>query len=139
MRMTKMVLTQNHVEVGLTVGDIDRSLAFYTETLGFAEVAAMPVGWGGTLHILRSGDAVIKLAENDSVPSATNPSGGPTGGVGLRWFTLWVSDVDAVVAECAAGGGSIAEPVNNDYPGVKFAMIADPDGNWIEFVQTVEA
>ena len=131
-------LTQDHVEVGLTVTDIARSLAFYS-ALGFAEVAAMPVGWGGTLHILRLGNAVIKLVQNDVAPSAANPPNGPTGGFGIRWITLWVKDLDAVVAGCQASGGTVPEPINTDYPGVKFAMVGDPDGNWIEFVESVDA
>jgi catechol 2,3-dioxygenase-like lactoylglutathione lyase family enzyme len=134
-----MELTQNHVEVGLSVADIERSLAFYCGTLGFTVAAQMPVDWGGTLHILRLGDAVVKLAINDDVPAAANPGGGAVGATGLRWISFWVTDVQAVVDQCRAAGATVPGEVNADYPGVKFAMVEDPDGNWIELVETVPA
>lgn len=130
-----LTLTQNHVEVGISVTDFPQSQKFYA-ALGFAEVAAMPLGWGGTLHILKLGDAVIKLAENDENPEESNPPGGPTGALGIRWITLWISDVDDAVKIGAEAGGTVAVPVNADYPGVKFAMLADPDGNWLELVES---
>jgi catechol 2,3-dioxygenase-like lactoylglutathione lyase family enzyme len=130
-------LTENHVEVGITVSDIAASLSFYCETLGFVEVATMPVEWGGTLHMLRLGDAVIKLASNDEIPKEANPPGGAAGATGLRWITLWVKDLDGVVDACSRANRPIPGPINSNYPGVKFAMVEDPDGNWIEFVEAL--
>jgi catechol 2,3-dioxygenase-like lactoylglutathione lyase family enzyme len=129
-------LTQNQVEVGMTVADITASLAFYRDTLGFAAVAEVPLEWGGTLHILRLGDAVVKLADNDDKPTARQAAGGATGATGTRWITLWVSDVADVLAQCEAAGRPIPVPLNANYPGVKFGMVEDPDGTWIEFVET---
>jgi catechol 2,3-dioxygenase-like lactoylglutathione lyase family enzyme len=132
-----MELVNNYVEVGLTVSDLERSLAFYRDLLGFQPVAEVPLGWGGTLHILRHGDAVVKLGTHDATPSAKNPPGGPQGGVGLRWITFWVRDVVGLVGAISSAGYDVPGPVNADYPEVKFAMVADPDGNWIELVEPV--
>ena len=129
-------LTQNHVEVGMTVADIAASLAFYRDTLGFTAVAEVPLEWGGTLHILRMGDAVVKLADNHDTPTTRHPAGGATGATGTRWITLWVADVADVLAQCEAAGRPIPVPLNENYPGIKFGMVEDPDGTWIEFVET---
>lgn len=134
-----LTLTQNRVEVGMTVADIDMSLAFYRDTLGFTEAAQIPLEWGGVLHVLQLGEAVVKLAANDDVPVSGNPPGGATGGTGLRWITFWITDVAAAVAACAAAGRPIPVELNTSYPGIAFAFVEDPDGTWIELVQAVEA
>jgi hypothetical protein len=82
------------------------------------------------------GDAVVKLADNHDKPTTRHPAGGLTGATGARWITLWVADVADVLAQCEAAGRPIPVPLNDNYPGAKFGMVEDPDGTWIEFVET---
>ena len=44
-------------------------------------------------------------------------------------------DVEAAVADCEAAGAPIVWPPQEARPGVKIAMVEDPDGNWLEFIQ----
>ena len=134
----KLELVNDYVEIGLTVSELERSLAFYRDVLGLDAVAEMPLGWGGTLHILRHGNAVVKLATSDETPTEWNPAGGPSAAVGLRWMTFWIRNVEQLVFEVAKAGFDVAAPVNAEYPGVKFAMVTDPDGNWVELIEPVE-
>ena len=63
-------------------------------------------------------------------PQAPRPDGPAPG---LRYFTLSVSNVDAVAAACEAAGATIVIPVSEIRPGVRIVMVADPEGNWVEF------
>jgi len=39
------------------------------------------------------------------------------------------------VAACQAGGYTVAVAPREIRPGVRIAMVEDPDGNWVEFLQ----
>jgi catechol 2,3-dioxygenase-like lactoylglutathione lyase family enzyme len=46
-----------------------------------------------------------------------------------------VSNLAELVAQCGADGYKIAVKETELRPGVKIAMVEDPDGNWVEFLQ----
>ena len=54
---------------------------------------------------------------------------------GMRYFTIAVDDIAAAVADCEAAGTPIVWPLREIRPGVTIAMVEDPDGNWVEFIQ----
>ena len=39
-----------------------------------------------------------------------------------------------VVSACAAAGAKVVMTAREIRPGVKIAIVADPDGNWVEFL-----
>ena len=54
----------------------------------------------------------------------------------MRYFTIAVDDIAAAVADCEAAGTPIVWPLREIRPGVTIAMVEDPDGSWVEFIQT---
>lgn len=123
---------KNAVDIGIVVRDIRASLAFYEGLLGLPKVQEMPLPFG-TMHRLAFGDSFVKLVDPTTVPPA-----GPVGlakGLGLRYLTFQVSDLDEVVAACEAAGVPFEIPKVELMPGVTIAMVRDPDGNVVEFVQ----
>lgn len=54
---------------------------------------------------------------------------------GLRYLTLLVDDVAAMVDACVAEGCPVAVPVFEFEPGVHVGIVEDPDGNWVGLVQ----
>ncbi|MDP1795001.1 MAG: hypothetical protein Q8K63_12780 [Acidimicrobiales bacterium] len=40
-----------------------------------------------------------------------------------------------MVAACEAAQVTVAVPITELMPGVSLAIVEDPDGNWVEFVQ----
>ena len=54
---------------------------------------------------------------------------------GLRYATVWVDDVAAVVDRWQAGGGTIVVGPFELVPGTFGAVGADPDGNTVEIMQ----
>jgi len=127
-----MQAAKNAVDVGILVKDIAASLAFYQDLLGLAKVQEVPLPFG-TMHRLAFGDSFIKLVDPKQVP-ASGPLG-LTSALGFRYLTFQVGNIDAVCAACAAAGVPFDMPKNEFMPGVTIAMVRDPDGNVVEFVQ----
>lgn len=132
-----VALTKSAIDLGIVISDSEKSLAFYRDLLGFEHVAdiPMPLGGGGTMHRLNCGDSLIKLVKLDTNPAATSGGGIPAA-VGIRYFTMTVSNLVEMMAACEAAGVPIAVPTREARPGVTIGIVSDPDGNMVEFVQT---
>jgi catechol 2,3-dioxygenase-like lactoylglutathione lyase family enzyme len=122
------------VDVGIIVRDSDTALAFYRDTLGLESVGDFEFP-GGVMHRLTWGESLVKLTRLHEAPADSNPSGGHQAATGIRYLTLVVPDLDAVVARCEAAGYRITVPRRQVRPGVEIAFVADPDGNPVEFLQ----
>lgn len=129
-------LAKSAIDLGIVISDSEKSLAFYRDLLGFEHVAdtPMPLGGGGTMHRLNCGDSLIKLVKLN-----TNPEGDGSGGIvastGMRYFTVIVSNLSEMMAECEAQGIPVVVPIREVRPGVTIGMVTDPDGNVVEFVE----
>jgi predicted enzyme related to lactoylglutathione lyase len=86
----------------------------------------------------QAGKSVVKLLAQDPVPEQANPPGDVPAS-GLRYLSLFVSNLDEVVADVAAAGCAIAIPVTEFQPGARFAFVEDPEGNRIELLDVVPA
>jgi catechol 2,3-dioxygenase-like lactoylglutathione lyase family enzyme len=129
-------LTKDSIDLGINVRDGEASLKFYRDTLGFEHVASIPLpGGGGTMHRLLCGTSLIKLNAMDEPPTAENPPGGPRTAIGVRYWTISVSNLEEIVEKCEAAGYTIPIPIREARPGVTITMVEDPDGNYVEFLR----
>lgn len=110
--------------VAVPVADVDRSLAFYRDHVGFVlDHDVRP----------RPGMRVVQLTPPGSACSVVIGEGMPLGEPGsTRGLQLVVEDVDAARAALAGRGVEISEvqllgPEGST--GSRFAFFADPDGN----------
>jgi glyoxylase I family protein len=112
-------------------------LAFYRDVLALPRAGPMPLGKAMTLHCFDLGEARIKIGEAAKVPEVASPDGGFRAATGIRWLTLETDDLAAVVARCEAAGCAfpMAYQESSRTPGLSFAIVADPDGNWVEMIQ----
>lgn len=120
------------VDIGLIVADIDRSLAFYRDLLGLEKLEEVPL-WFGTMHRLHFGDSHVKL-----IDPKERPGPGPIGlerALGFRYLTFQVNNLDDICAACERAGVPFEVPPRELKPGLRLAMVRDPDGNVVEFVQ----
>jgi catechol 2,3-dioxygenase-like lactoylglutathione lyase family enzyme len=131
-----ITLTKDSIDLGIVVRDIDAALAFYRDTLGLEPAGDSAMPGGGRMHRLTCGTSIIKLVVLDPVPAMSAPPGGIPGASGYRYWTISVADVAAAEAACRAGGYSVAVPTREIRPGVTICIVADPDGNWVEFLAT---
>ncbi|MEJ2130816.1 MAG: VOC family protein [Gammaproteobacteria bacterium] len=130
-----VALTKDSIDLGIVTLDPEKALAFYRDTLGFEFQAETPMGGGGRMQRLLCGSTLIKLVTPGEAPSATAAPGGINGATGYRYFTISVSNLDEVAAKCEGAGYNVVWTPRESRPGVRIAMVEDPDGNWVEFLE----
>jgi catechol 2,3-dioxygenase-like lactoylglutathione lyase family enzyme len=128
-------LTKGAIDLGIVVRNGPAMFAFYRDVLGFKHEGDMPMPGGGTMHRLLCGDSLIKLVVPPAAPPAVAAPGGIGGATGYRYWTMSVSNLSELVAACEKAGRKIAIAEREIRPGVRIAMVEDPDGNWVEFLQ----
>lgn len=109
--------------VSLTVNDIDASLAFYRDVIGF-DVAETFEREGTVFAIsLRAGEVRILLTRDDG-----SRGEGRTKGEGFSMQLTTTQDVDALANAIVARGGTLeGEPATMRW-GQRFFRFRDPDG-----------
>ncbi|MGY9081990.1 MAG: VOC family protein [Acidimicrobiales bacterium] len=129
-------LRKKAIDLGIVIKDSGASLAFYRDFLGMEHTAdtSMSGSAPATMHRLMCGDTMIKLVSYDEGPDAHAAPGGPTGATGLRYFTLQITNLAEVTQACREAGVPVIIDQREIRPGVTISMVADPDGNWVEFV-----
>jgi len=133
-----MRVTVDHV--GLSVADLEAAEGFYTAAFGFTrqlEFELSPHPIRGLMLAHSSGSRIELFEHAESVPGLQAP--GPIEAHATRGyshFALAVPDIDGVFATAlAAGGRPVIEPRASPEPGVRFAFVADPEGNLVELVE----
>ena len=143
------------IDLGTVVSDINTSVAFYTDGIGFravkgfdvgadvAQAAGLTDGKPVSIRVLVLGvgpDATkLKLMQ----VAGTSPRGGDNQFIhshtGVRYLTIMVADIDAAVSRLKAIG---VEPLAQSPvqlpeslgPGLSLLCVRDPDGNIVELV-----
>jgi catechol 2,3-dioxygenase-like lactoylglutathione lyase family enzyme len=127
-----MKLAKEAVDMGVLSGDIDASLNFYRDVLGLEFVEKMPAS-NGTMYRLRFGRSDFKL-----IDPTNKPPQGPVGfnnQLGFRTVAFCISNLTEVCEELRSKGVEFVVEEKQARPGVRIAMVKDPDGNIVEFVE----
>lgn len=130
-----MKLQKNAIDLGIIAQDIEAMLTFYRDVVGLEFETAIPFPGGGTMHRFKAGDSIVKVIELEPEPEAHAPAGGIRGATGYRYWTLHVENLEECVERVGAAGYRIMAPAREIRPGVSIAIVADPDGNWVEFLE----
>ena len=118
----------------LRVGDLERSLTFYTEVLGMRLLRRKDYPDGRfTLAFVGYGDesttAVLELTHNWDISSYEI-------GTGYGHIALGVDDIHATCEAMAAKGGRVVRPPGAMKHGTTvIAFVEDPDGYKVELIQ----
>jgi catechol 2,3-dioxygenase-like lactoylglutathione lyase family enzyme len=135
--------------VGLCVADLEASLRFYCDGLGFAAAEryeldsdtvpgldrALEAGSHVTVvsQFIRHGSFAIELLHySDPAPHGTPSSSRAE--LGYTHLALHVDDLDAAVARVVAAGGTVLETTRASL-GIELVFLTDPDGNRVELLQ----
>jgi glyoxylase I family protein len=134
--MLQLDPNKSAVDLGIVISSWAATKAFYCDLLGLEHTMdmPMPVSGSGTMHRVQAAGTTLKFVEFDSPPRTTVP-GGPSQGIGLRYLTIWVRNLQQSVEAAKSAGYRISLDAMVPRPGITIAMIEDPDGNWVELLQ----
>jgi catechol 2,3-dioxygenase-like lactoylglutathione lyase family enzyme len=123
---------KDSLDLGILVSDIKSSLNFYQNILGLKWIEERPL-WFGTMHRLRFGSSDFKLID----PNVQPPKGliGLESQLGYRYVTFVIKNLSKLCIELRSKGIEFVVPEKEFRPGVRIAMVKDPDGNIVEFVE----
>jgi glyoxylase I family protein len=116
------------------VNDVERSLAFYTEVLGFKREQQM----GAAFARVSMGDLTLWLAGPQSSAARPMPDGRRPEPGGWNRLVLDVADLPSRVAELKRAGARFRNEVVVG-PGGKQIVLDDPDGNPVELFEPASA
>src|SRR5262245_57067694 len=108
------------------VGDLDRSIAFYTRHLGFQLTQK-----SGPVAIISRGDLHLLLSGPASSGSRPMPDGRRQEPGGWNRLVLYADSLDSTLAALKAASTRLRNDVEVG-PGGKQVQLEDPDGNPIE-------
>jgi catechol 2,3-dioxygenase-like lactoylglutathione lyase family enzyme len=127
-------LSKQSIDLGIVTKNGPAMLAFYRDVLGFKYLREMPMpGGSGVMHQMLCGESMIKLVVLEQTPAEAAP-GGIQGATGYRYWTITVSNLAELLQECVDKGHKVVMKEREIRPGVKIGIVADPDGNWVEFL-----
>ncbi len=109
--------------ITMIVEDMDESIKFYTEVMGFEIDSQYDLGPAGTITLLKGeGDAMIELIKN------------PVDETGLFSVGMDVDDMDGTVKELKSKGAKITMEPMPITVGI-LAFLEDPNGVRIALIQ----
>lgn len=126
------------IDLGIVTNNGDAMLHFYRDVLGFEHEGDLNMEAVGikVMHRLWFARSLIKIVVPVDPPANAPAPNGIQGGTGYRYWTMTVENLDEVLAAVEAAGQKIIWPRREIRPGVAVGMIEDPDGNWVEFLET---
>jgi len=127
-------IAKDSIDLGIVTTDAAALVTFYQDVLGF-KFHSKGERPGTTTYRLLCGTSMIKILQHDKEPATKAAGGGLQGGTGYRYWTITVNNLDEIISACEEGGYKVAVPALEIQAGVRIAMVEDPDGNWVEFLQ----
>ena len=144
------------IDIGCVVSDLDRSIKFYTNAIGFkvAGEFSVPGDFAKDSGLTNSKELNIKiltLGGSDGEDATklklmqVKGSGGKAdhksidSTLGLSYITIFIKDTDKALAKLKEAGvkpiakGPVTLPENLD-PSLALTIVRDPDGNFVELV-----
>jgi catechol 2,3-dioxygenase-like lactoylglutathione lyase family enzyme len=118
-----------HISPFFIVSNVDRTIVFYRDKLGFETRFQEPTN-DPFFAIIGRGGVQIFLKSDRSVSPSPNPSRHPS----MRWDAfVYAPDPDALAAEFAGLGATFSVPLKDTHDGLRGFEVCDPDGYVIFF------
>ena len=118
------------IAVRYLVADVERSVAFYVEHLGFTLEEQM----GKAFALVRRDDLTLWLSGPASSAARAMPDGRQPLGGGWNRFVIELADLQEQVAAMTAAGVTFRNVIVSG-PGGRQILADDPDGNPIELFE----
>ena len=134
--MTLQPLKPTKLTPNLIVSSVERSLAFYTEVLGFARGVTVPDESPLVFAAVTSGPVEIFLNDKSTVAKESPQFAGLSIGGGGNMMFIEVEEIDPL-HERLKPNVKIVLPIVTQWYGMREFAITDPDGYVITFAQRV--
>lgn len=151
----KSEFTKPTIDLGTVVSDIDASVKFYTEAIGFkvaggfevnadfAKDAGLTDSKALDIKVLTLGEGEdatkLKLMQVGCTPGAKAKNDYIDTTLGFSYITIFIKSTDDAMARLKKAGvkpiakGPATLPANLD-PEIALTIVRDPDGNFVELV-----
>ena len=130
-------LAKDALDLGVTTVDFEAMTRFYRDVLEFELVGEFPTRASpdGLVREFRCGASIIKLlsygTRETSEPQRVRGLRVP----GYRYWIMRVNNIEEIIARCEGFGFPMMAPLKEIAAGIRVALVEDPDGNWIEFME----
>ncbi len=137
----------------ISTGDLERSVAFYRDLLGFEE--AISSGWevgtetldkitglqnsSARMVMLKAGNAFVEIFQFETPSPKSAEAMRPVCDHGITHLCLAVTDVDGEYERLKAAGMIFHCPPQTTATGNRVTYGRDPDGNVIELLQVLDS
>ena len=126
-----MIKNRKMDHIGLGVNDLESTVKWYMDVLGFELIGAFTTPDGVPARFLKSGDLVYEIFQ---------PIGGVDAPGKIDHFSFLSTDIEADYASCVSQGYTFEEEGIQSIPtfwekGIKYFKIMSPTGEPIEFCQ----
>ncbi len=117
--------------VAIRARDLDATLAFYTDTLGFRELFRLDNDDGSLMLVY------VRITDEQFIEIFPRGTGEkpPRGNVGYDHLCLTVADIEATLRDLDARGVPLDRGLQTGRDGNRQAWITDPEGNRIELME----
>jgi lactoylglutathione lyase len=134
---------------GLCVSDLDRSMRFYCDGLGFEPLIKYDIGneFAHTLEVDGDVRLVSQMIGKDGLmiellhylsPGVVGSPSPTRNTLGITHLACNVDDLDETLARLVEHGGTIIESTRTDNEVGRITFVADPDGTRIELLDLVQ-
>ncbi len=146
-----MIRAVHHTAI--STGDLERSVAFYRDLLGFEEVTAFAWEQGAEsidrltglessaarVALLRLENAFVELFEYSAPPPTRGDPARPVCDHGITHLCLEVTELDAEYQRLSDAGMRFhCAPIDAGEVGVRAVYGRDPDGNVVELLEVTD-
>jgi lactoylglutathione lyase len=132
--------------VGICVTDLERSLRFYCDGLGFERGESIPIDatFGAALEVPGDLSLTSQFIRRDGLalellsyvtPAPTGRPSEHRNQLGLTHLSFYVDDVDATATALVAAGGTSIESTRTTSEGIDLLFLRDPDGVRVELMK----
>lgn len=128
-------LARNDLDVGMVAFNAEEMLSFYGEVLALPDAGSLKIPGIGRLHRYTVGTNLVKVLVPEQRPAEPHKAKFPWEAAGARYWTIHVRDLDAALGGLAAHGVEPVTGLVDTGRGIRYAIVMDPDGNGIEFVE----
>ena len=136
--------------IGICVTDLERSLRFWVDGMGFETTMVPPVGseWADALEIGGEVEFSAHFVKKDGFefellhyakPGAHGSPSAQRNQLGFTHFAVNVDDLDAAIEHLEAHGGTVLTATRSKIGPVELVFVAAPDGVRVELMQLSQA